>query len=142
MIEKWRKLLDAGGAFGALLTDLSKAFDCLPHELLIAKLHAYGVDVPSLKLLHSYLTKRMQRVKLNGTYSLWSEILFGVPQGSILGPLLFNIFLCNLFQFFPDVDIANYADDNTPHSSNINLLHNKGITRSRKDFRYFIQMVY
>ena len=121
MIEKWRKFLDAGGAFGALLTDLSKAFDCLPHELLIAKLHAYGVDVPSLKLLHSYLTKRKQRVTLNDTYSSWSEILFGVPQGSILGPLLFNIFLCDLFQFFPDVDIVNYADDNTPHSSNINL---------------------
>ena len=120
MIEKWRKFLDAGGAFGALLTDLSKAFDCLPHELLIAKLHAYGVDVPSLRLLHSYLTKRKQRVKLNDTYSSWSEILLGVPQGSILGPLLFNIFLCDLFQFFPDVDIANYAND-TPHSSNINL---------------------
>ena len=66
----------AGGAFGALLTDLSKAFDCLPHELLMAKLHAYGMDVPSLKLLHSFLTKRKQRVKLNGTYSSWSEILF------------------------------------------------------------------
>ena len=64
MIEKWRKSLDAGGAFGALLTDLSKAFYCLPHDLLIAKLHAYGVDIPSLKLLHSHLTKRKQKVKL------------------------------------------------------------------------------
>ena len=121
MIEKWRKSLDSGDAFGALLIDLSKTFDCLPHELLITKLDAYGVDIPSVKLLHSYLTKRKQGVKLNGTYSLWSEILFGVPQGAILGPLLFNIFPCDLFQFFLDVDIAKYADDNTPHSSNKNL---------------------
>ena len=69
MIEQWRKSLDAVGAFGALLTDLSKAFDCLLHELLIAKLHASEVDIPSLNLLHSYLTKRKQRMKLNGNYS-------------------------------------------------------------------------
>ena len=63
-------------------------------------------------------------MKLNGSYSLWSEILFRVLQGSILGRLLFNIFLCDLFQIFPDVDIANCADDNTPQSSNLNkVLH-------------------
>ena len=89
--------------------------------MLIAKIHVYGVDIPSLKLLQWYLTKRKQRVKLNGTYSPWSEIISGVPQGSILGPLLFNIYLCNLFQFFPYLDITNYADDNIPHSTNINL---------------------
>ena len=121
IIEKWRKSLDAGDAFGALLTDLSKVFVCLPHELRIARLHAYGVDIVSLKSLHSHLTKQKQTVKLNGSYSSRSKILFGVPQGSILEPLLFNISLRDLFRFFPDVDIANYADDNTPQSSNINL---------------------
>ena len=71
--------------------------------------------------MHSYVTKRKQRVKLNGTYSSSSEIFFGFPQSSILGTLLFNIFSCDLFQFFHEVDITNYADDSTPHSSNINL---------------------
>ena len=101
MIEKLRKSLDEGVAFGALLTDLSKALDCLSHELLIAKLYVYGIHILSLQLLHSYITKQKQRVKLNGTYSSWSEIISGVPQSSILGPLLFNIYLCSLFQFFP-----------------------------------------
>ena len=126
MIKKWRKSHDEGGAFGALLTDLSKAFDCLPHKLLIAKLHAYGVDILSLKLLHSCLTEQKQGVELNGTCSLWSENIFGVPQGSILGQLLFKLFSCNLFQFSPDLDITNYTDDNTPQSTNKNvnkLLH-------------------
>ena len=115
MLEKWRKSLDRGGSFGALLTDLSKAFDCLPHDLLIAKLHAYGFDSKSLKIMNSYLRGRKQRVKVCDSYSSWEAILFGVPQGSILGPLLFNIFICDLFFFVTDLDIASYADDNTPY---------------------------
>ena len=115
LIEKWKKSVDNGGASGALLTDLSKAFNCLPHELLIAKLDPCGFDKSSLKLIHSYLSNRKQRVKINDTYSFWSEILFGVPQGSILGPLLFNIFICDMFSFLEGFDIANYADDSTPH---------------------------
>ena len=96
MIEKWRKGINKGESFGALLTDLSKAFDCLPHDLLVAKLYAYGLDLKSVTLVHSYLTGRKQRVKIDHIYSSWEEILFGVPQGSILGPLVFNIFVCHL----------------------------------------------
>ena len=93
MIEKWQKSIDKGGSFGALLTDLSKAFDCLPHDLLVAKLYAYGFDLKSATSVHSHLTERKQRVKTDHIYSSWEEIFFGVPQGSILEPLLFNIFV-------------------------------------------------
>ena len=115
MIEKWRNCLDHGKVTGALLTDLSKAFDCLTHELLIAKLNAYGFDINATRLIYSYLTGRKQRVKINQAYSSWKDIIYGVPQGSILGPLLFNIYLCDLFLFTEDLDIANYADDTTPY---------------------------
>ena len=114
MIEKWRQSIDNKHSAGVLLTDLSKAFDCLAHDLLIAKLNAYGFNYKSLLLIHSYLTNRSQRVIVNSNYSSWSEILNGVPQGSILGPILFNIYLSDLFLFTKNSEIVNYADDNSP----------------------------
>ena len=66
--------------------------DCLNHELLTAKLNAYGFSLPALRLINDYLSNRKQRTKIENTYSTWLDIIFGVPQGSILGPLLFNVF--------------------------------------------------
>ena len=86
MIEKWRKCLDNKGKAGVLLTDLSKAFDCLVHELLVAKLNAYGFDYLSLKLIYNYISGKFQRVRINSQYSSWGNIRSGVPQGSIVGP--------------------------------------------------------
>ena len=96
LIEQWKSVLDKNFV-GALLMDLSKAFDCIPHDLLIVKLHAYGFSENSLKFFYSYLKRCKQNVKINNTYSLFKELLSGVSQGSILGPILFNILINDLF---------------------------------------------
>ena len=78
--------------FGALFTDLSKAFDCLLHNIIIAKLNAYGFDMKALNFIYNYLRNCTQRTKIDNAYSSWQSILYGISQGLILGPLLFNIY--------------------------------------------------
>ena len=97
--------------------DLSKAFDSIPHELLIAKLEAYGLNKNNLKLVYSYLKNRKQSVRINNTYSSFEELVSGVPQGSILGPVLFNFFINDLFLLIKKATLHNYADDNTLSAS-------------------------
>ena len=121
MLEKWKKALDNRKLAGALLTDLSKAFDCLNHELMIAKLEAYGFDQVSLEFIYSYLSDRKHRTKINNYFSTWADIISGIPQGSILGPLLFNIYLNDIFLFVDETNLTNYADDNTPYAIDLNI---------------------
>ena len=83
-------------------------------------MHAYGFDKDALRLIKSYLANRWQRTKINNSYSSWFELLIGVPQGSVLGPLLLNLFINDLF-YIIKTDICNYADDNTPYSCDISL---------------------
>ena len=93
MIENWKKQLDNGKKLGVILTDLPKAFDTINHSLLLAKLKVYGFFNQALSLLQSYLCNRFQRSIINDSFSSWNEVITGVPQGSILDPLLFNIIL-------------------------------------------------
>ena len=123
LLQPLQKELDNGGFVGTILMDLSKAYDCIPHELLIAKLKCYGIGNGSLRLLLDYLTNRKQRTKIGSSFSSWCDINTGVPQGSILVPLLFNIFISDLFFSITKSEVCNFADDNTLYSCNKNLEH-------------------
>ena len=115
MTEKMKEAPDSDKVCAAVLTDLSKAFDCPLHDRLIAKLHAFGFDLKTLKVIHAYLNDRIQVTKVGSFYSEFFQIIYGVPQGSILGPLLFNVGLTDLFlaEHYKS-DFSNYADDTTP----------------------------
>ena len=92
--------------------DLSKAFDCLQHDLIIAKLHACGFDMQALKLIYSYLSNRIQSVKVKDVYSSTSTVLSGIPEGSLLGVILFNIQFNDIFDITDESGLYNFADDN------------------------------
>ena len=116
MIDKLRKIRDNKGDFAAVFTDLSKAFDCISHELLIAKLNAYGFDLNSLNFILVCFTNRKQKTKTGSSFSDFLNIIFSVPQDGILRPVLFIIYVCDLFMEYNAIEFASYADDTIPYT--------------------------
>ena len=142
MLENIRESLDNNKACAALLTDFSKAFDCIRHGLLIAKLHAYGFEDNALNLVHSYLSCRKQRTVVNTSFSTWSFVVFGVLQGSLLGPTLFNIYINDIFYFIHDIKIANFDGDMSPYTCGANkICFNPFEKRTSKIIQYEFSQV-
>ncbi len=98
-----------------IMSDLSKAFDCLPHSLLLEKLRHYHFGDGAIKLLESYRTNRFQRVKLSQAVSSWAKLNKGIPQGSVIGPQCFNVYINDLLLDLVSDNVipSNYADDNS-----------------------------
>ena len=114
LTETIRKTCDTREMFAAVMTALSKAYDCISHEFLVAKLNAYRFDETSSTVTISYLKKRTLTYLVRSSSSELFNIIYGIPQGSILGPLLFILYICDLFVVNKDVNFSNYADDTTP----------------------------
>ena len=112
MLEKWKKAVDKGEYVSAVFMDLSRAFDTINHDLLLAKLKAYGFSLNAVKLMCSYLKNRKQQVQINNKFSSKNIVIPRVPQGSIDGPLLFNLFINDLIFFIQYCTSSNYANDN------------------------------
>ena len=113
LTEEWRKNLDDNYIVGVVLMDLSKAFDCIPHDLLIAKLDSYGLDRHLLKYINSYLDNRKQCVRINNINSAFNDVISVGLEGSVVGPILFNVFFNDFFLFINHATFHNFADDNT-----------------------------
>ena len=139
MIENFKCALDRGEYIACINMDISKAFDCLPHCLTICKLHAYGLSRNACTLIASYLYKRKQRVKIGSLKSDWKEISKGVPHGSILGPLIFNILMNDIFYFVKNANLFNYADDNSVsvHGKELSMLSHLLQSEAEVTVRWF-----
>ena len=131
MIENWKNALDDKKVIAALSMDLSKAFDCLQHDLIIAKLHAYSFEMQALKLIYSYLSNRFQSVRVKDTYSSANKVKSGVSQGSLLGVILFNIQFNDIFDITDEAELYNYADDNNLSAVGDSTIDAKNIVKQQ-----------
>ena len=121
MLEKWKASLDKGEYVGVTFIDLWNAFHTINHDLLLTKLKENGFSHNTLAFMLSYLKNRSHRVTINNNFSKCEEIIAGVPKGSILGPLLFNIFINDIFCFEDKSYLSNYADDNVLYAFGSNM---------------------
>jgi hypothetical protein len=110
VLDDWTKILDSGDLIDIIYTDFQKAFDTVPHQRMIHKIKAYGIGGNVIKWISSFLTGRKQRVRVKGRSSIWSEVISGVPQGSVLGPILFVIYINDIIENLA-CDAFLYADD-------------------------------
>ena len=115
-LETRKKELNRKGYGGTVLMDLSNAFDTINYDLLLAKLHAYGFTNKSLRLIKSYLANCWQRIKVNATFSIRSELILELLQRSVLGPLLFNIYLNDVLYLTQCTNVYSYVEDTTFHA--------------------------
>ena len=111
--------------------NLSKAYDCANHDLIIAKLETYGVGENSLRVIQDYFSQRQQRVKFGSFFSERLEIILGIPQEFILAPVLFNVFINDLLLFIKETYICNFADDTTPYAFGKELEKKKNLLKAR-----------
>ena len=140
MLERWKQATDKGEYISVMYMDFSKAFDTINHGFLLAKLRAYGFSTSDLNLLYSYLKYRKQKVVINNKTSSSEVVIAGVPQGSIDGPLLFNLFINDLILFLYTTVLSNYADDKNLYA----IGNDKEETKKAlaKDFKTVINWFY
>ena len=140
MVENIKKYVDEGKFVCVLLMDLSRAFDCLPYKLFVCKLRAYGFSLKACELMFDYYCHRWQRVKLGNYRSQWQSIYKGTAQGSIMGPVTFNMFINDMFMVLDDdIEIYNYVDDNSLLATGYNYVETKQklVSNAERLIRWF-----